>query len=375
VAHSDDSATVVYPEVVTLHWEGPPATELAPEHAYPNFQEMGEQLLAEREREVQEIQRSEKGQALWAQIRAEAGKRGDEELWRRKLHAYAWVKLRVEGTAGEYARAYGINHATVRTWISDVARLAYQVGYRLHEDKLLLVGKAPRGLRRLRAAVNADPRSRQALVELGLVEGEYRGEDPYFHLNESHILRAHGRLRESDETIKEGLAVAEARRVRSLLWNARGQTFWDCGPDSSHPLDDYLERAEKCFRRAATLDRSTYFPFVNLAQMAVDARDFRRAEYWIAELGAARNRMTQDMKDALARYLNEAEWIRPVDRKRFWKNGPAKWLRDAARRGVLAALALALMLGLAAGPASADPPPVDGVDTVFSGGKSGAGGN
>ena len=71
----------------------------------------------------------------------------------------------------------------------------------------------------------------------------------------------------------------QAAGVRSLLWNARGQTFWDCDADSSHPLPDHLERTEQAFRRAAALDPSHYFAFVNLAQLAVDAKDTKRAEY------------------------------------------------------------------------------------------------
>ena len=52
--------------------------------------------------------------------------------------------MKAEGNAGEYARRFDLNHATVRSWISEVAKLAYQVGYRLHEDRLVLVGDAPR---------------------------------------------------------------------------------------------------------------------------------------------------------------------------------------------------------------------------------------
>jgi hypothetical protein len=376
VARSNEESTVVHPEVLTLHWEGPARAALPAEEALEGFEALEAALAAERERELAEVERSEQGRALWQQIQREAARRGDEQLWRRKLHAYAWVKLDSRGNAADYARRQRLNHATVRTWISEVAKLAYEVGYRLHEDKLLLVGSAPRGLRRLRELVNADAGSPEAWAALRLAEAEYRGEDPYFHLNEGHVLRARGELRASDETLKEGLAIGEARRVRALLWNARGQTFWDCEPGSSWPLPDHLERAERCFRRAAMLDQSTYFPFVNLAQMAVDARDPRRAEYWIGELSAARKRMTLEMQDALARYLEQAEWTRPVEPKRFWRSGPAKWLREAARRGALALLALALAFGLAGTPASAGPPPVDGVDTVRGGGdSSGAGGN
>jgi hypothetical protein len=267
----------------------------------------------------------------------------------------------------------------VRSWISDVAKLAYQVGYRLHEDKLLLVGRAPEGLTRLRVLVNRDAASPQTWQALQEAEG-FRGEDPYFHLNEGHVLRALHRLRESDATLAEGLTIAEAHAVRALLWNARGQTLWDCRPDSDHPLPDHLERAEKSFRRAAALDPSAYFPFVNLAQMAVDANDVKRAEYWIGELGAARKRMDDAMHQGLVRYLDQAEWSGPVEQTRFWRNGPRKWLAEAVKKGLLPAIAILLMIGASSHPAFGGEMTMAGVDTVENDGKkggnnSGAGGN
>ncbi len=369
----DEDSTVAHPEVVTLHWEGPAAVEPAYEPAFADSQEEDREALAEEmRREVQEIRSSESGQTLWRQIQNEAVSRGDVELWRRKLHAYSWVKMEVLGTAGDYARRFDVNHATVRSWIHDIAKLAYEVGYRLHEDKLLLVGEAPEGLRRLRELVNRDAASPQAWDALMKVETRFRGEDPYFHLNEGHILRAHHRLAESDATLVTGLAIAEAPRLRSLLWNARGQTLWDCEPDSDHPLPDRLERAERCFRRAVTLDRSTYFPFVNLSQMAVDARDTKRAEYWMSELAVARKRMDDDMQAGLARYLEQAEWTGPVEDTRFWRNGPLKWIREATKRGLLTLLTAASLLAFSAPPATAAGEPPLGPDIVAN---SGAGGN
>ena len=150
--------------------------------------------------------------------------------------------------------------------------------------------------------------------------------------------------------------------------------MWDCGPDSDNPLPDHLERAEKCFRRAAALDPSTYFPFVNLAQMAVDAGDLKRAEYWVGELAAVRKRMDETMHRGLARYLDQAEWTRPVEEMRFWKNGPRKWLREAAKKGFLPVLALVLVLGLSTPPASGGEVSMRGVDTVAHGGGSRSGG-
>lgn len=378
VAHRNDDTRVIHPEIFTLHWEGQSRAEPAGDPSFANSVEEQQARAEEREREWMEIRKTERGRALWEQIRREAASKGDEELWQRKLHAYWWVKMAAQGTAGDYAKRCEINHATVRSWIRDVARLAYEVGYRLHEDKLLLVGSAPRGLQRLRELVNRDAASAESLETLRQVEREFRGCDPYFHLNEGHILRAHGLLRESDRTLQEGLTIAEARRVRSLLWNARGQTFWDCGPESSFPLPDFLDRAEKAFRRAAILDPTTYFPFVNLAQIAVDARDLRRAEYWVGELSGARKRMDDEMRDGLARYLDEAEWTRPVEGKRFWRSGPRRWLEEAVRRGVLPLLAfLLLWVGLSVQPASGYPTPSRGLDTVAAGGggSSGAGGN
>jgi hypothetical protein len=360
VASSDEALSEVQPEVFSLHWEGPPLAQLPAEPAFPGSEaERRAALAAERERELREIRRSEQGRVIWDQVRAEALRRGDEKVWERKLHAYGWVKLQREGSAADYARRFGANHATVRTWIADVAKLAYEVGYRLHEDRLLLVGDAPAELDRLRTLVNADPGSPEAWQALREVEDEFRGRDAYFHLNEGHVLRAHGRLRHSDASLREGLTIAEARRTRALLWNARGQTFWDCGPDSDWPLDHPLEHARRAFRRAAAVDPTSYFPFVNLAQLAVDAGDLRRAEYWVGELGSARKQMQSEMKTDLARYLRDAEWSGMVERTRWWQSGPARWIREAARAGSLA-LAAALLGGLLwSMPASADPAPED----------------
>jgi hypothetical protein len=365
---------VARPEVLTLHWEGPAQVVSPPEAVFAHSAE--ERRLAlerEREEELRETLRTRQGGEIWRQIQREAERRGDEELWRRKLHAYWWVKMRREGTAGEYARHFDQNHATVRTWIADVAKLAYQVGYRLHEDRLLLVGEAPAELKHLRELVNRDARSDEAAAELRRVAPFFRGEDAYFHLNEGHVLRAHGRLRESDETLREGLTIAEARPLRSLLWNARGQTLWDCRATSDYPLRDHLVRAERAFRRAAVLDQSTFFPFVNLAQMAADAGDEKRCEFWMGELSAARRSMSEPMQDALARYLAEAEWTARFETRRFWRTGPGRWLAEAARRGVLALLALACLLG--APPAGAAPAPDRQSDTIVCNRDGGAGGN
>ncbi|MDJ0847646.1 MAG: hypothetical protein QNK04_04590 [Myxococcota bacterium] len=380
MAHSTDD-TVAHPEILTLHWEGPQSAEPAPSHAFPESPEEARAALdEERERELREIARTRQGREIWEQIEREAGRKGDESHWRRKLHAYWWVKMKAEGSAGDYARRQDLNHATVRSWISDVAKLAYQVGYRLHEDRLVLVGEAPVELKRLRELVNADAAGAEASAELRRVAPQFRGEDPYFHLNEGHVLRALGQLRESDDTLREGLTIAEAPRVRSLLWNARGQTLWDCTATSSYPLRDHLARAEKAFRRAAILDRSTFFPFVNLAQMAQDSGDDKRCEYWIGELQTARKRMSDEMTNELSKYLADAEWTRPIEGRRFWKAGPAKWLAEAVRKGVLAALAaLALLAAAGSLPASADPLVHGAPDIVENGGgrsnNSGAGGN
>jgi hypothetical protein len=375
---------VAQPEVLTLHWEGPQAVVLPPEFRFQReVDAAASDRDAERERELRETLDTEQGREIWERIQQEAGSRGDRELWRRKLHAYASVKMKAEGTANDYARRFGLNHATVRTWIAEVAKLAYQVGYRLHEDRLVLTGDAPDELLRLRELVNRDAAGSEARAELRRLAPRFRGEDPYFHLNEGHVLRALGRLRESDATLREGLAVAEARAVRSLLWNARGQTFWDCTPESSWPLADHLARAERAFRRAAVLDASTWFPLVNLAQLAADAGDARRCEYWLSELTAARKKMEEPMQDQLARYLHEAEWTRALERRRFWSTGPARWIADATRKGVLAALAaLAIALGAALVPpvaeavAHPDGAPVAVEHGGRGGGKnSGAGGN
>lgn len=376
MAHSHEDASVSQPEVLTLHWEGPAGVEPPPEHRFPDSpEETRAARAAEMEQELRELADTSQGREIWAQIRSEASERGDRDLWRRKLHAYWWVKMKAEGNAGDYARRFDANHATVRTWIAEVAKLGYQVGYRLHEDKLVLVGEAPVELKHLRELVNADASSAESAAELSRVAPRFRGEDPYFHLNEGHVLRARGRFRESEETLREGLTVAEARPVRSLLWNARGQTFWDCNEKSSYPLYDHLVRAEKAFRRAAVLDQSTYFPFVNLAQLALDAGDGRRCEYWIGELAAARKRMTDEMKSALARYLDEAEWSRPVEPMRFWKGGPVKWIQEAVRRGALAGVAVLLAVGVLAAPVADAAPTTPIFTSVERGSNSGAGGN
>jgi len=382
VPHSYDDTTMSQPEVLTLHWEGPASVEPAPEHRFPeSLAEERARLEEERDRELDAFQRSRQGREIWEQVQREAKRRGDEELWRRKLHAYGWVKMTAEGTAGDYARRHQLNHATVRSWIADVSKLAYQVGYRLHEDRLVLTGEAPAELRTLRELVNADASSRESGQELRRLAPRFRGEDPYFHLNDGHVQRALGRLRESDETLREGLTVAEAPVVRSLLWNARGQTYWECTATSSYPLRDHLVRAEKAFRRAAVLDNTLFFSFANLAQMAMDEGDERRCEYWVGELSAARKRMSEDMQDDLARYLEGAEWTRPVERERFWKAGPTKWLREAAKRGALTVLAIVALAGaVLAVPASAVPLDAGAPDTVEHGGRrggnnSGAGGN
>jgi len=346
VAQTSDDAAVAQPEILTLHWEGPARSQAAPEHRFPDSQhELQELRRAEFEHELRQIERSRQGSEIWSQVEREAETRGDRDLWRRKLHAYGWVKMKAEGSARDYALRYELNHATVRTWIADIAKLAYQVGYRLHEDRLLLVGEAPLELATLRQLVNADASSPQASCELHRLAPRFRGEDPYFHLNEGHVCRALGNLRESDASLREGLTVAEAPSVRALLWNARGQTFWDCNVTSSYPLRDHLVRAEKAFRRAAVLDQSTYFPYVNLAHMAADAGDERRCEYWVGELAVARKRMDKDMKQALGDYLDEAEWTRPVQQRRFWRGGPAKWISKTARHGALLLIAALVFTG------------------------------
>jgi hypothetical protein len=376
VAHSHDDGSISQPEVLTLHWEGPAGAEFPPEHRFPGSQEESRAAReAEREQELRDLSRTRQGREIWEQIRGEASSRGDGELWRRKLHAYWWVKMKAGGNAGDYARRFDANHATVRTWIAEVAKLGYQVGFRLHEDRLVLVGEAPTELKRLRELVNADAGSAEATAELCRVASRFRGEEPYFHLNEGHVLRAQGRLRESEETLREGLTVAEARLVRSLLWNARGQTFWDCTAASSFPLGDHLERAEKAFRRAVVLDQSIYFPFVNLAQLALEAGDERRCEYWIGELSGVRRRMTDEMNSALVRYLSEAEWSRPVESARFWKGGPVKWIREAVRRGVLAGVAVVLLIGVLAAPAAYSAPTTPFPETVERDNNGGTGGN
>jgi hypothetical protein len=369
VAHSEDESTIIQPETFTLHWEGPALATAPPQAALGTREEREEAFFAEREQEFRELRRGEQGERLWNQIREEARRRGDAELWSRKLHAYWWVKLRSAGTAGDYSRQEDLNPATVRTWIRDVARLAYQVGFRLHEDKLVLVGEAPTALDRLRELVNRDSGGDEALAELRRLEARFRGRDSYFHLNEGHILRSRGQLRESDATLRDGLTIAEAPGIRSLLWNARGQTFWDCTPESDHPLADHLDQAEMAFRRAVAIDSSTYFPFVNLAHLAVDAGDHKRAEYWLSELGTARKRMGENMQRELAKYLDAAEWSQPVATQRFWTQGPAKWIERAS--GIVALLLLAALLNA---PLQHQPPTGEATDVASYGGGRGGGG-
>lgn len=383
MTHTDDDggelapsydSTVEQPQVFTLHWEGPPrVTE-------PVEPELGDGAEATPEQDPQAIARGEQGRAIWQQIEREAERKGDRALWQRKLHAYGWVKLHARGNARDYAERHEVNHATVRTWIADVARLAYEVGFRLHEDRLLLVGEAQPGLKALRERVNRDAGSEESRQALEQAAPVFRGEDPYFHLNEGHVLRARGRLEASDDTLRDGLTIAEARPIRALLWNARGQTFWDCGPGSTWPLSDFLDRAERAFRRAAALDPGQYFPFVNLAQLAVDAGDLRRAEYWLGELSTARKRMDDSMRIDLAKYLEQAEWGGAVESTRFWRSGPAKWIRAAARRGALCAVLLLGLLG--AGNAVAGGAPDEGTIAALEapagsdcGRRGGAGGN
>ena len=118
---------------------------------------------------------------------------------------------------------------------------------------------------------------------------------------------------------------------------------------------------------------------MNLAQLAVDAGDDRRAAYWIGELASARKGMEKTMRDDLARYPDQAEWRPAVEGRRFWKSGPARWLLEAAKRGALA-LAAGLLGAFLLGQAAEAAPTTDsGIETVaHDGGKSakgGAGGN
>ena len=86
---------VAQPEILTLHWEGPPRSQAAPEHQFPDSaDEIEAARRAEFEQEFAEIERSRQGAEIWQQIEREAASRGDRELWRRKLHAYGWVKLK-----------------------------------------------------------------------------------------------------------------------------------------------------------------------------------------------------------------------------------------------------------------------------------------
>lgn len=379
MSNSNDEAQVAFPEVFTLHWEGPSQTVAETDGSFPQCEEeVRARVAAEADAERGERRLRHHGQELWSQIRAEAVRKGDPELWEKRLAAFDWVKLRAQGNANDFARDHGLNHATVRTWIADVSKLAYQVGFCLHEDRLLLVGEAPKALSPLRALVNRDAASEAAWRELRAVEAEFRGNDAYFHLNEGHVLRARGNLVASDDTLREGLTLAEARRLRALLWNARGQTFWDRGPGSADPLVGHLDRAEWAFRRAAILDAGLYFPFVNLTQLAIEAGDVRRAEYWFGELATARKAMDDTMKEDLASYLREAPWAGSIEETPLWKKGPARWIRETARRGAVLVAALLLLggvLGFAtnAGAADDDLRPV-----VFEPGapaNGGAGGN
>ena len=144
MSNSSDDTQVAYPEVFTLHWEGPTGTVDETDAAFPRCdEETRSRRDAELDAERGERETRDRGQALWEQIRAEAERRGDPTLWEQRLDAFKWVKLEARGNANEYARDRDLNHATVRTWIADVSKLAYQVGFRLHEDRLLLVGEAP----------------------------------------------------------------------------------------------------------------------------------------------------------------------------------------------------------------------------------------
>ena len=370
---------VAYPEVFTLHWEGPSQTVCETDASFPQSRdELRERAAREAASANSEARNRDAGRQLWERICAEAARKGDPALWEKRLAAFDWVKLRARGNANDYARRFGVNHATVRTWIADVAKLAYQVGYRLHEDRLLLVGEAPAELARLRELVNRDAASAAAWRELHAVAPAFRGVDGYFHLNEGHVLRARGNLAGSDATLREGLTLAEARTLRALLWNARGQTYWDRGPDSTQPLPDYLDRAEWAFRRAAILDAGLYFPFVNLTQLALEAGDTRRAEYWISELATARKTMDDDMKQDLAIYLREAAWAGALEDAPFWKKGPARWVREISGRAAL--LLAALLVAGAAIAFAPDAAASDGATrpVVFEPGapaNGGAGGN
>src|SRR5262245_24332109 len=69
---------VVQPEVLTLHWEGPPPFEAPREPGFPgSADEERERLVAERERELRELERSEQGRARWARMEREAGGEGE----------------------------------------------------------------------------------------------------------------------------------------------------------------------------------------------------------------------------------------------------------------------------------------------------------
>ena len=111
----------------------------------------------------------------------------------------------------------------------------------------------------------------------------------------------------------------------------------------------------------------------------MDAGDEKRCTYWMGELTNARRRMSEAMQDDLSRYLREAEWTRPVESRRFWRNGPGRWIREALAKGVLTAAVLASVVSFAlAAPASAES--LAGPDPVAHGGDrgakhSGAGGN
>ena len=111
----------------------------------------------------------------------------------------------------------------------------------------------------------------------------------------------------------------------------------------------------------------------------MDADDEKRCSYWMGELSTARRKMSEDMQDDLARYLREAEWTRPVEGRRFWRNGPARWLRETLAKGVLTAVVVFSLLSISlVAPASAGSPgePDRVAHDGGRGGKhSGAGGN
>ena len=86
VTDTGDDVVVAQPEILTLHWAGPPPSEAAPDHRFPDSPDETHELRrAEFERELCEIERSRQGSEIWSQIEREAASRGDYALWRRKL--------------------------------------------------------------------------------------------------------------------------------------------------------------------------------------------------------------------------------------------------------------------------------------------------